>query len=80
MKRIKINDNYEINFRWLFLISIIAILQCLTIIGFNNWQFTPAVFAPIINMFLLIKKRSEEMDLKEFEERLKALEEKQEDE
>ena len=75
-KRIKINHKYEIRFRWIFLLSVITFLECLCIIGINNWKFIPTVFVPILNMIFAIKKRSEEMDLKEFEERLKALEEK----
>jgi len=75
-KTIKINSKYEISYGTILITFLVTLFECLAIIGFNNWQFTPAVFVLIANAIGLLKKRSEyDMNLDEFEERLKKLEE-----
>lgn len=75
-KTIKINDKFEISYGMILITFLVTFFECLGIIAFNNWRFDPVVFFLISNTILMLRKRGEELNLEEFEERLKILEEK----
>ena len=79
-KTIKINDKFEISYGMILVTFLITLFECLGIIAMNGWQFTGAVFFLISNTILLLRRRGEELNLEEFDERLKKLEEKLKDE
>ena len=47
----------KVNAKKLISIILLSILEVITLLWWNDWEFTPAVFIPAIQFYLIFEKR-----------------------